>query len=53
MDQATDHSKSNDNTEKSSGRRNHTTRGNIKKQHQRTRSDKGTGKRRWTILGRK
>ena len=44
MDQATDYSKSNDNMEELSGRKNHTTRENMKKWHQRTKSDKETGK---------
>jgi len=45
MDQITDHSKSNDSTEKSSSRRNYTTRENMEEWYQRTRSDKETGKR--------
>jgi len=46
MDQTIDHSKGDDDTEKSSGRKDYTNRRNTKKWYQRTRSDKGTRERR-------
>jgi len=49
----TDDGKYNSIMKKSSGRRNHFTRENMKKQHQRTRISQRIGKERQSILGRK
>ena len=48
-----DNKKCNDDRKKPSGRRNYFIRRNTKEWYQGTRSNKRTGERRWSILGRR
>ena len=51
MEQTTDYSKSDDDIEKLSGKRNHIARRNMEEQHQRIGGDKFIRKEQWTGLG--